>query len=75
MKDTQDAARARKGRHLALTSVVAAFAFLAVEGGGAAFGWSNQLMGLLELGICAVFAWVLINAYLLWRARRASEDT
>ncbi|PTX56561.1 hypothetical protein C8N43_1220 [Litoreibacter ponti] len=64
-----DAARAAKGRKLAIMMIAAAAAFMAVEFAGATFGWSNQIMGLLELGIAAVFVWVMIEAYRLWRSR------
>lgn len=64
----------RDGRRLALVSVVAAFAFIGVEFAGATFGWSNQTMGLLELGIAAVFLWVFIQAYRMWRARQSGQD-
>ena len=65
----QDAARAAKGRKLAVISVITALAFMAIEFAGATLGWSNQVMGLLELGIAAVFIWVMIEAYRLWRTR------
>lgn len=66
----EDAARAAKGRKLAIIMVAAAFAFMGVEFAGATFGWSNQIMGLLELGIAAVFVWVMIETYRLWRSRQ-----
>ena len=64
----------RDGRRLALVSVVAAIAFMAIEFAGATYGWSNQTMGLLELGIAAVFLWVFIQAFRMWRARQSGED-
>lgn len=64
----------RDGRRLALVSVVAAFAFIGIEALGAIYGWSNQTMGLLELGIAAVFLWVFIQAYRMWRARQSDRD-
>lgn len=65
-----DAARAAKGRKLALVMIGAVLAFLGVEFAGATYGWSNQVMGLLELGIAAIFIWVMIQAYMLWRSRQ-----
>ena len=67
----EDKARAAKGRRLAVISVIAAFAFMGVEFAGAILGWPNQVMGFLELGIAAVFIWVMIEAYRLWRSRQA----
>lgn len=69
-----DDSQSRKGRRLALVSVGAAFAFIGIELAGASLGWSNQIMGLLELGVCAVFLWVIIQAVRLWRERRAEKD-
>lgn len=71
---TDDEKLARDGRRLALVSVGAAFAFLAVEYLGATLGWPGQVMGLLELAICAVFLWVMIQAIRLWRVRRGDRD-
>jgi hypothetical protein len=68
----EDAARAAKGRRLAVISVITASVFMAVEFAGATFGWSNQVMGFLELGIAAVFIWVMYEAYTLWRTRQDS---
>tara|TARA_B110000977_G_scaffold169317_1_gene219187 strand:+ start:172 stop:396 length:225 start_codon:yes stop_codon:yes gene_type:complete len=64
----------RDGRRLALVSVAGAFAFIGVEAAGTIFGWSNQTMGLLELGIAAVFLWVFIQAFRMWRARQSERD-
>lgn len=64
----------RDGRRLALVSVVGAFAFIGIEAAGTIFGWSNQTMGLLELGIAAVFLWVFIQAFRMWRARQSERD-
>ncbi|WP_299416582.1 DUF5337 family protein [uncultured Sulfitobacter sp.] len=64
----------RDGRRLALVSVVAAIAFIGIEAAGTIYGWSNQTMGLLELGIAAVFLWVFIQAYRMWRARQSERD-
>ncbi|MEQ6203665.1 DUF5337 family protein [Sulfitobacter sp. HNIBRBA2951] len=64
----------RDGRRLALVSVAAAFTFIGVEFAGATLGWSNQTMGLLELGVAAVFLWVFIQAYRMWRARQSGQD-
>ncbi|WP_299023791.1 DUF5337 family protein [uncultured Sulfitobacter sp.] len=64
----------RDGRCLALVSVVAAIAFIGIEAAGTIYGWSNQTMGLLELGIAAVFLWVFIQAYRMWRARQSERD-
>ena len=71
---TDDEKLARSGRRLALISAGGALAFLAVEYLGATYGWSAQMMGLLELAICAVFLWVLIQALKLWRARQGERD-
>jgi hypothetical protein len=68
--DQDEIARRLKGRQLAIVSVVAAIAFMAVEYLGATFGWSNAVMGLLELSIAAVFVWIMVNAYMLWRDRQ-----
>ena len=70
----RDDAQSRQGRRLALVSVAAAFAFIGIEFAGASLGWSNQVMGLLELGVGAVFLWVVIQAVRLWRDRRAEKD-
>jgi len=64
----------RDGRKLALVSVAGAFAFMGIEFAGAMFGWSNQIMGLLELGVAAVFLWVFIQAFRLWRRRQSEQD-
>lgn len=64
----------RDGRRLALVSVAGAFGFMGIEFAGAVFGWPNQIMGLLELAICAMFLWVMIQAYKLWRARRNDRN-
>ncbi|MCX7566252.1 DUF5337 family protein [Sulfitobacter sp. F26169L] len=64
----------RNGRHLAIVSVVGAFAFIAIEAAGTIYGWSNQTMGLLELGIAAVFLWVFIQAFRMWRLRQSEKD-
>ncbi len=64
----------RDGRLLALVSVVGAFAFIGIEAAGAILGWSNQTMGLLELGIAAVFLWVFIQAFRMWRSRQSERD-
>ncbi len=64
----------RDGRRLALVSVAGAFAFMGIEFAGATFGWPNQMMGLLELGVAAVFLWVFIQAYRLWRLRHGEKD-
>ncbi len=64
----------RDGRHLALMSVVGAFSFMGIEFAGATFGWSNQTMGLLELGAAAVFLWVFIQAFRMWRQRHSEKD-
>jgi hypothetical protein len=68
--DQDEVARRLKGRQLAIVSVVAAIAFMAVEFLGATFGWSNAVMGLLELSVAAVFVWIMVNAYMLWRDRQ-----
>lgn len=68
--ENDDVARQLKGRQLAIVSVVAAIVFMAVEYLGATFGWSNAVMGLLELSVAAVFVWVMVNAYFLWRDRQ-----
>lgn len=70
----QDDKLSRDGRRLALISVVGAFAFIGIEAAGAIFGWSNQIMGLLELGIAAVFLWVFIQAFRMWRTRQSEKD-
>lgn len=64
----------RDGRRLALISVVGAFAFIGIEAAGTIYGWSNQIMGLLELGIAAVFLWVFIQAFRMWRQRQSEKD-
>ena len=64
----------RDGRRLALVSVAGAFAFIGIEAAGTILGWSNQTMGLLELGIAAVFLWVFIKAFRMWRARQSERD-
>ncbi|MEQ6248349.1 DUF5337 family protein [Sulfitobacter sp. HNIBRBA3233] len=64
----------RDGRRLALVSVVAAFAFIGIEFAGASLGWSNQIMGLLELGVAAIFLWVVIQAVRMWRTRQSEKD-
>jgi hypothetical protein len=64
----------RNGRRLALVSVAGAFAFMGIEFAGATYGWSNQTMGLLELGIAAVFLWVFIQAFRMWRDRQSEKD-
>ena len=64
----------RDGRRLALVSVVGAFAFIGIEAAGAYFNWPNQTMGLLELGIAAMFLWVFIQAFRLWRVRQSEKD-
>ena len=64
----------RDGRRLALISVVGAFAFIGIEAAGTIFGWSNQTMGLLELGIAAIFLWVFIQAFRMWRQRQSEKD-
>ena len=64
----------RDGRRLALVSVAAAFAFIGIEYAGASLGWSNQIMGLLELGVAAVFVWVIIQAVRMWRVRQSEKD-
>ena len=71
---SRDDSLSRQGRRLALVSVAAAFAFIGIEFAGATLGWSNQIMGLLELGVCAVFLWVVIQAVRLWRERQAEKD-
>jgi len=64
----------RDGRRLALISVVGAFAFMGIEFAGAVFGWPNHIMGLLELGIAAMFLWVFIQAFRMWRIRQSGKD-
>jgi hypothetical protein len=64
----------RDGRRLALVSVVGAFAFIGIETAGAMYNWPNHIMGLLELGIAAVFLWVFIQAFRMWRARQSERD-
>lgn len=64
----------RDGRRLALVSVAGAAIFIAIEFAGATFGWSNQIMGLLELGVAAVFLWVFIQAFRMWRTRQSEKD-
>ncbi|MEH6522191.1 DUF5337 family protein [Sulfitobacter sp.] len=64
----------RDGRRLALVSVVGAFAFMGIEFAGATLGWPNQTMGLLELGVAAVFLWVFIQAFRMWRQRQSEKD-
>ena len=64
----------RDGRRLALISVAGAFAFIGIEAAGTLFGWSNQTMGLLELGIAAIFLWVFIQAFRMWRQRQSEKD-
>lgn len=64
----EDAARAAKGRKLALILIGAVVVFMGVEFAGATFGWSNQIMGLLEIAIGAVFVWVMFQIYMLWRS-------
>ncbi len=66
----EDAARAAKGRKLALILIGAVFVFIGVEFAGATFGWSNQIMGLLEIAIAAAFIWVMFQIYMLWRERQ-----
>ena len=68
--DQEEIARRLKGRQLAIVSVVAAVAFMAIEFLGATFGWPNTVMGLLELSVAAVFVWIMVNAYMLWRDRQ-----
>jgi len=65
----EDAARAAKGRKLAIVMIAAAMGFMALQFAGATFGWANRTMGLIEIGIAAVFVWVMIEAYRLWRSR------
>ena len=64
----------RDGRRLALISVAGALAFIGIEAAGTIFGWSNQTMGLLELGIAAIFLWVFIQAFRMWRQRQSEKD-
>ncbi|UWR23690.1 DUF5337 domain-containing protein [Sulfitobacter sp. S190] len=73
MRDKDDEL-SRKGRRLALVSVACAFTFMAIEFLGAAYGWPNNVMGLLELGIAAVFLWVMVQSYMLWRQRQRDEN-
>ena len=63
-------ARAAKNRQLAVVSIAAVIAFFVIQFAGATFGWPNRVMGLLELGIAAIFIWVMIEAYKLWRTRQ-----
>lgn len=70
----EDDKLSRDGRRLALISVGSAFAFMAIQALGTIYGWSNQIMGLLELGIAAVFLWVFIQAFRMWRARQSDKD-
>ena len=70
----QDDKLSRDGRRLALISVVGAFTFIGIEAAGTIFGWPNQIMGLLELGIAAVFLWVFIQAFRMWRTRQSEKD-
>lgn len=64
----------RGGQRLALVSVVGAFSFMGIEFAGATLGWPNQTMGLLELGVAAVFLWVFIQAFRMWRQRQSEKD-
>ena len=64
----------RDGRRLALVSVGAAFAFMGISALGVIFGLPNHIMGLLELGVAAVFLWVFIQAFRMWRARQSERD-
>jgi hypothetical protein len=66
----EEHARAAKKRRLAVVSITAAIAFMAIEFAGATYGWSNRVMSFLELGIAAIFIWVMIEAYKLWRTRQ-----
>ncbi len=65
-----DKARAAKGRRLAIVLIITTVVFMIIEFAGATFGWSNRVMGLLELGVVAVFIWVMYEAYTLWRTRQ-----
>jgi hypothetical protein len=69
--DKEELARRLKGRQLAIVSVVAAIVFMVVEFLGATYGWSNAVMGLFELSVAAVFIWIMVNAYFLWRDRES----
>jgi carbon starvation protein CstA len=70
----QDDKLSRDGRRLALVSVGAAFAFLGISTLWAIFSWPNHIMGLLELCVAAVFLWVFIQAFRMWRARQSERD-
>jgi len=70
----QDDKLSRDGRRLALVSVGAAFAFMGISALGVIFGLPNHIMGLLELGVAAVFLWVFIQAFRMWRARQSDRD-
>jgi hypothetical protein len=70
----QDDKLSRDGRRLALVSVGAAFAFMGISALGVIFGLPNHIMGLLELGVAAVFLWVFIQAFRMWRARQSERD-
>jgi len=64
----------RDGRRLALVSVGAAFAFMGISALGVILRLPNHIMGLLELGVAAVFLWVFIQAFRMWRARQSERD-
>ena len=64
----------RDGMRLALISVGSAFAFMGIQFAGVIFNWPNHIMGLLELGIAALFLWVFIQAFRMWRARQSGRD-
>ncbi len=70
----QDDKLSRDGRRLALVSVGAAFAFMGISALGVILRLPNHIMGLLELGVAAVFLWVFIQAFRMWRARQSERD-
>ena len=57
-----------------MVSVGAAFAFMGISALGVILRLPNHIMGLLELGVAAVFLWVFIQAFRMWRARQSERD-
>lgn len=50
-------------------------AYIGVQAFGSIYGWSNRTMAFFDLVALALFAWALIETFLIWRRRQSDKES
>ncbi|MEM9434534.1 MAG: DUF5337 domain-containing protein [Pseudomonadota bacterium] len=64
-----------RGRIIALVIAATGLAYIGVQAFGSIYGWSNRTMAFFDLVALALFAWALIETFLIWRRRQSDKES